>query len=130
MFVDTTFLIDILHGNQRAADFFKKHENTPLFTSEVNVFEVIRGIYRIEQPAGTHLEKANSLLSRFVVFSLDRKAAIKASIIDGRLTREGKKIGELDTLIAGIALSNGVNEIVTENKEHFEKISELKVWTY
>lgn len=42
----------------------------------------------------------------------------------------GKKIGEVDCLIAAVALSNGIEEIVTENRTHFERISNVKVLSY
>lgn len=39
-------------------------------------------------------------------------------------------IDHTDSLIAGIALSNGIKEIVTQNKTHFEQFSELKIHSY
>lgn len=36
----------------------------------------------------------------------------------------------MDTLIAAIALSNGITTIITRNKKHFEQIKELNVVTY
>lgn len=65
-----------------------------------------------------------------MVLPFDRRAALKAGEISGKLSREGKKIGETDCLIAGVALANGITKIITENKEHFEKIPGLRVRTY
>lgn len=129
MFVDTTFLIDFLRGDQQAIEWYASVE-TMVFTSELNIFEFAEGIYRSGRDMPLKFEKLYALVNKMAILPFDRKAALKAAMLSANLTKQGKKIGELDTLIAAIALSNGVNEIVTENKEHFEKIPELKVWTY
>lgn len=130
MFLDSTFLIDFLRGKQKAILFIEKNEFLPLFTSEINVFELIDGVYYEDQMVAQHLEKIFALLARINVLPFDRKAALKAGKISGRLTRDGEKIGELDCLIAGVAISNGISNFVTDNAKHYQKIKELKVIAY
>ncbi|HLC71523.1 MAG TPA: type II toxin-antitoxin system VapC family toxin [Candidatus Nanoarchaeia archaeon] len=130
MFLDSTFLIDFLRGKLKAVSFVEKNEFLPLFTSEINVFELIDGVYYQDQMVAQHLEKIFALLARINVLHFDRKAALKAGEISGRLTRDGEKIGELDCLIAGVALSNGILNFVTDNEKHYRKIKELKVIGY
>jgi len=130
MFLDSTFLIDILRGKPQAISFLQEKQSTPLFTSEVNVFELVEGAYASEEKIQVRLEKVFGLLSRMTVLPLDRKAALKAGELCSRLSREGKTIGEIDCLIAGIALSNGISTILTENKSHFDRIKEIKVISY
>ena len=130
MFIDTTLLIDFLRGEPRAVRMIQKAESNPFFTSEINVFELIDGVYTSSKEVQPHLEKVFALLTKINVLPFDRKAALKAGEISGTLTRAGKKIGETDCLIAGVALANGVSEIITENKAHFDKISGIKVITY
>ena len=130
MFVDTTLLIDLLRGKQEAIEVIRKVESRPLFTSEINVFELIEGVYASNLKVENHLEKVFALLTRITVLPFDRKAALAAGKISGILTKEGKKIGEVDCLIAGVALANGLHEIITENKEHFMRIPGLKIITY
>ncbi len=130
IFVDTTLLIDFLRSKTAAKSFIEKYQSTPLYISEINAFELIEGVYCSASHIPEHLEKVIGLLTLLTILPFDRKAALKAGMISGRLTCEGKKIGEIDCLIAGVAIANGITHIVTANKEHFQKIKELKVFTY
>ena len=130
MFADTTLLIDFLRGKQPAIDLVQEIESKPLFTSEINVFELIDGVYYSGNNVEQHLERVLALLTKLIVLPFDRKSALKAGMISGILTREGKKIGETDCLIAGVALANGITKIITENKEHFERIPGVRIISY
>ena len=130
MFADTTLLVDFLRGDQKAINLIQKVPSAPLFTSEINVFELIDGVYTANWEVQPHLDKVFAMLTKMTVLPFDRKAALKAGMISGMLTKEGKKIGETDCLIAGVALANGIKEFITKNKNHFVKINELKVITY
>ena len=130
MFLDSTFLVDFLRGKQKSLFFMEANESAPLFTSEINVFELIDGIYYGDEKIAQRLEKVFGLLARITVLPFDRKAALKAGEISGKLTRDGEKIGELDCLIAGVAISNGIFVFVTDNEEHYQKIKELNVIVY
>ncbi len=130
MLLDTTFLIDFLRGKKNAINLISHIEKKPLYTTEINVFELITGAYISKQEIKKHLEKIYALLSRINVLSLDRKSSIKAGEIAGKLIKEGKKIHETDCLIAGIALANGITNIVTENKSHYERIKGVKIISY
>jgi predicted nucleic acid-binding protein len=131
MFVDTTLLIDLLRGKQEAINVLQKVEqNETLYTSEINVFELIEGVYIAIREVKEHLEKVFALLSKLVVLPLDRKSAIKAGFISGMLTKKGNKIGETDCLIAGIVIANGITTIITENKAHFDRVPGIEVITY
>lgn len=130
MFLDTTLLIDFLHGKEKAIKVLEKATLYPLFTSEINVFELVQGVYLSPRNLHIQLEKIHGMLTQMIVLPFDRKTALKAGMISGELTKEGKKIGEVDCLIAGVALANGITEILTENKDHFERIKGLKVLSY
>lgn len=130
MFADTTLLVDFLRGKPTALKIVQEAEAKSLVTSEINVYELIEGVYERGINIDEHLGKVLLLLSRLTVFPFDRRAAIKAGIISSNLSKTGKKIGEVDCLIAAVALANGITEIATQNKEHFDKIKELKVFTY
>lgn len=130
MFVDSTALVDFLRGKKEAVNIIEKASMRPLFTSEINVFELVEGVYASRENVQPHLDKIFALLTKMIVLPFDRKAALKSGFISGMLSREGKKIGESDCLIAGVALSNGIREIITENEGHFEKVKGLKVISY
>lgn len=126
--VDTTFIIDLLRNTREAVMKSIELDNeTIVFTTEANVYEVVSGIQQNKEKA---LHDIEVLLSRLTVLPLDHKAAIKSGQISGTLLRSGKMIDDIDCLTAGIILTNGCNTIVTRNKKHFERIAELKVETY
>jgi len=129
-FLDTTFLVDFFRGEEAAIVTMKKMENSPLYTSEINVFELVEGAYIGNRPVGQHLEKIFAVLSLLTVLPFDRKAALKAGMISGSLMKEGTKVGEADCLIAGVALANGISAVVTRNKKDFERMKEIKVIAY
>ena len=131
MLADTTLLIDFLRGKDSAVRMVEEIEMSgTLFTTEINVFELMIGIYAGSENVEVHTQKMLGILSKLVVLSLDRLATIRAAKIAGDLIKTGQKIEGTDSLIAGIALSNGINEIVTRNKSHFDRISGIKVITY
>ncbi len=128
--VDSTVLVDFLRGKEKAVGMLGKGGFVPYYTTEINVFELITGAYMVKTDVKTHLEKVFALLSKMIVLPLDRKATLKAGEIGGMLKKEGMQIEECDCLIAGIALTNGINEVITENKAHFERIDGIKVVSY
>jgi len=70
------------------------------------------------------------LISGMEVFSLTFKEAEKAAELYDKLESKGQLIDDNDILIIGIMLSNGINQIITKNIKHFEKIEEIKVINY
>ncbi len=129
--LDTTFLIDLLRGEQDALAKAKLIEKFRLFTTELNFFEIVVGIYSQKKgDYGAHLLKAEKLFSRLEILPFGHRSAIKAGQIAGELIRKGVQIDSHDCIMAGIALSNNCNIIVTRNKEHFERIKNIKVDCY
>ena len=75
-------------------------------------------------------EKAVRAFARESQFlALDSAATEEASKIMGALLRIGKPINALDVLISGIAVANGVDEIVTSDKDFqtIEKVANISV---
>lgn len=130
MLADTTLLIDFLRGKKEAVAALEKMAVSVLYTTEVNVFELVTGVHIGKKNVKSHLEKVHALIAKMIVLPLDRKASMKAAEIAGKLIKEGKQIEETDCLIAGIALANGISKILTENKKHYERIPGLHVISY
>jgi len=101
-----------------------------LFTTEINVFELITGTYLLETKVKENLEKLNAFLSKLVILEVNRNAAVESGKIAAALIKEGNKIEAIDCLIAGTAIANGIKTIVTRNKAHFERINQIKVISY
>jgi len=98
----SSFLIDFLKNNAAAADKARILEEKSFSISSIGVFEA----------------------------ALDLRAYILSSKISAFLTKEGKAINQSDCLISGTMISNGVNRILTKDKNHFGRIKGIKVISY
>ncbi len=123
-------LIDFLRGKEEAVELINKSQSSVLFTTEINVFELITGTYLLENKVKENLEKLNAFLSKLVILEINRNAAVESGKIAANLIKEGKKIEVTDCLIAGTAIANGIKIIATRNKSHFERINQIKVIDY
>lgn len=130
--LDTTFIIDLLKNRLDALSKFKQIKGEELHTTIINIYEIKAGIQRKFESHIVLRETAifNKLLSSIRVIGLDIKSVGKAAEINGKLTKEGAIIDDLDILITAICLANGCNTIITKNKKHFSRIKGLKVETY
>lgn len=130
--LDTTFIIDLLRGNAEAVDKAGElDKEAELFTTEINVFEVLYGIFRDKNiNKEKELQSARKLFGRLTLLPLKGEATIKSAKIAGELAQKGLTIDPHDCITAGISLSNGVSTVVTKNKAHYQRINELDVETY
>jgi len=125
--LDSTILIDLIRGKEYAIKVIDKNET--FLTTQINMFEVIRGLF-LRKVSKEKFPQVINLFSEIGVLPLDDKAMIKAAEISSQLYHKGNIIDDCDCLIAGIALSNGVEEIITRDAEHFKRIKGIKVETY
>lgn len=126
--VDTTFIIGLLRGDTGTVEKARELDGEGgAATTVVNVFEVSYGVYRSMSDVDRRLEEARRVFSNLDVFPLDSMAAVKAAEIAASLDREGRGVDPFDALVAGIALVNGAESIVTRNVAHFERMPGLVV---
>ena len=133
---DTTFLIDALRKKSEVKSFLTQYPDEVFFTTEINVFELLLGLYsskNLEENSALmqqRLARLDELLSRFQILPFERKEAILSAKVLGKLNRLGQKIEFRDGIIAGIAMSNGITTILTKNIDHYSRIENLQVVTY
>ena len=125
--LDTTFLIDLLRGKEKTIKILRSKE--PLLTTQVNMYEVIRGLFLRDISASRMLD-INELFDNIKVLPLDDNAIIRSAEISADLIKKGQTISDCDCLTAGIALSKGINSIITNNTKHFGRINQLVVESY
>lgn len=119
---DTDVLIDYLMGTQpMASQVLEYSESETLQTSAITCFELLSGAKE-----GKRGDKVRHLVATIPVLPLDREAATRAAAVRQQLTRSGFSIGMADSLIAGIALANGL-PLLTRNRKHFEHVEGLRV---
>lgn len=128
--LDTSFLIDFLRGepNTRAVYIRLKSEGYSFATTSVNAFEIFRGVDKRGRIKGEE-EAVRKLLARLVIWNLDIEAAERCSRIYSELEKTGKPIGVNDCFTAAIAITQGCQKIVSDDK-HFERISGIERITF
>ncbi len=117
---DTDVLIDYLAGIEPVSNQIAAYISADLLkTSTINCFELLSGVRD-----GKRGDRVRRLVQLLPVVSLDRASAEQAATIRQRLECSGVPIGMGDSLIAGIALANGL-PLFTRNRRHFERIDGL-----
>jgi predicted nucleic acid-binding protein len=125
--LDSCFLIDALKGKPETNKLLKSGRQ--LYTSQINMYEVIKGLF-LRNISGSKYLEALELFKNINVVSLDDDAIIKSAEISAELIKKGQEIQDADCITAGVALSKGINTIITRNAEHFRRIKGIKVETY
>lgn len=128
MLFDTTFLIDYEREVKRsrpgpAHGFLVQRPNAPLYISIISVGEFGEGF------APTQQQDCRACLQHYTVLDLDRDIAWVASQIARQLRFSGTTIGENDVWIAATALHHNL-ALVTNNAQHFQRVSGLQVAGY
>jgi predicted nucleic acid-binding protein len=129
--LDTTLLVDFMRRKPEAQQVVQRMEDTEerRATTEVNAFELTEGAFpegKLHRAKFAHVQQ---VLGRLDVLGLDRAGALRAAEVAAGLRAEGRMIGILDVLVAGIALASGFDTIVTRD-EDFRHVPGLRVETY
>lgn len=127
--LDTTFIIDLLNGKIKD-NKIRELESDSLCVTHLNTYEVFLGIFHLGKNLKIRTDEAKALFSRLHLLEMNETSAITAARIRAHLLKIGKEIDDIDCLLAGIALENGITTIVTKNKDHFERIPGISVETY
>lgn len=99
-----------------------------LVFTELTRYEVMRGL--IAAKATRQLVGFEQLCRLHRIVPFDEMAVRKSAEIWAELRARGEPIGEVDTMIAGVALAQGL-AVVSRNIVHFSRVSGLIVldWT-
>lgn len=127
--LDSSALIDLFRGEMGIRDLFKNLDDK-LFTTYLNYFEILTGINLENESHQEEFKYFENLFQEIILLNLSKESCKSSSSIFWDLKKSGKMIGQVDCMIAGILLSNGVNKIITRNTKHFENIKGLKVISY
>jgi tRNA(fMet)-specific endonuclease VapC len=123
--VDTDFLIDLSNREEKAVEKLKEisASGDTVYTTTISMGEYYTGAYRSSNKE-IRVAKAREFLKAFVPMTIDHESAR----LWGQLSAElrSNTIGDLDLLIASIALSNK-QVLLTRNKKHFERVPGLQV---
>jgi tRNA(fMet)-specific endonuclease VapC len=102
---------------------FEKHRET-LNVSVITAAELRFGAEKAARPKLTELVEA--YLDRLAILDWTNEVTHHYARIRTELERSGKRIGNMDLLIAAHAVSHGMT-VVTNNLKHFSNVPGLKV---
>lgn len=130
MILDTTFIIDIMNNDSKAIEKLRELQKRgeAQIISSISIFELFSGLGKSIKPEKEKMKIIQALRGQLIAH-FDQDAAEKAGFIDGNLRKEGRIIGPLDTMIAGVALVKK-EKILTRNLKDFERIPGLEVERY
>lgn len=96
------------------------------FTSSVTLGELLYGAHRSSRTAALLERIEETLLQELPILPFDAAAARRYGELRAELERRGTPIGDADTRVASIALSQGLT-VVTGNERHFKQVPGLEI---
>lgn len=123
--LDASLLIGYANGEQSAADYLERNDDTVFGAPTVVLSEVYTGLLRTTDMSRQEV-KAKYGWVRTVPFT--DEAAVETAAIRSTLSSRGQKINLSDTYIAGTARAFDV-PLVTADGD-FEKVDDLEVENY
>ncbi|MDM8520219.1 type II toxin-antitoxin system VapC family toxin [Anaerolineales bacterium HSG6] len=120
--LDTNIVIAYLNGNQSVAEQLKNY--LPDVAISMPVWAELRYGARASVKATENLQKLDYLLQVIDLVDFDRTCADQYSHIRLALRKKGRPTGEMDLLIASIAMAHEAI-LVTHNTKHFQHIDNL-----
>jgi predicted nucleic acid-binding protein len=126
VFVDTSIIVDVDRGKQDVIELCKKLTGTnSAFISTVSVSEILTGSY-LRKDYKTAIKKAEKVLGQFRWIPLNGEATKIVAELNAYLISKGQPIEYQDVAIAASFLMESCDILLTENKEHFERLPNLK----
>jgi len=122
--LDTNVLVDYLRKNVRInEDILESGAGISILTQG----ELYYGAFKSKAPE-VNLVLIDDMISEygFPVIDIDDKAVLEYARVKANLEEKGKRLEDLDLLIAASALSIKLT-LVTRNVKHFERIKGLKL---
>jgi tRNA(fMet)-specific endonuclease VapC len=124
--VDTNILSLFFRGHPQVVAKFQAYlaEYDTISLSIISYYEVVSGLRH--RDAQKQLEQFLEFSSQNTILPLTQEAADVAANLYADLRKKGQPIDDIDLLIAGTAIANGL-VVVTQNRKHFDRIMGLEV---
>ncbi len=126
VFVDTSIIVDIDRGKQDVIALCKQLTSTnSAYISTVSISEILTGSY-LRKDYTAAIKKAEKVLSQFRWVTLNGEVAKIVAELNAYLISKGQPIEYQDIAIAASFLLECCDVLLTENKDHFERLPNLK----
>ena len=122
--LDTSFLIDYLHGRDHALSFLEARPNAEYVVPTLALWELYAGAERSDKQ-GDSIAAIDDSLDWIDVIGFSRSAAQEGARIRARLFDQGKQTNAVDVLIAGVALDHSADLVATDRD--FDNVDGLNV---
>ena len=116
--LDTSALIDLFRGSDQIRDFVAEDSATTM----ISCYEIFAGVNH--RKARREEQFFRRFFSEMEILDFDMRAAEKAGEIMAQLLTQGTPVNTLDVLIAGTAITNGAERLISRDRD-FEKISQV-----
>lgn len=123
--LDTDFIVALLRKNRDAEEKLRAlvKSNDRLTTTPITASELFKGAYASMNPA-KEASRVRDILSYLELLDYSVDACERFGKIVNELKKGGVLIGDLDTIVASIALTHN-QHLLTKNTKHFENIHGL-----
>jgi len=121
--LDTNIISFYLKGDERLKEKVLNNIES-IAISIISYYEIVSGLQSIN--AAKRINEFDKFCALIDIFNLDKQSILASCKIYSTLKKSGKLIDDIDILIAGVAKSNDFI-VVTDNKQHFERIEGLTV---
>ena len=130
--IDSNILIDVLKKKQNVIAALENYRDEGVGISVLSIYEIKIGIFvlRDEDPkfnAERRLDELEKLMEMCDVFSVDPEIASRGSEIIADLIVKGQIIDPIDVLIGSTCICRNGSAVLTQNKDHFDRIPDLTV---
>lgn len=128
--LDTSFLVALIRRDSKAEKKLEEYvtSEAKLSTTPITVCELFKGAYRSKR-RDAEVRKIRGMLTHLEILKFSVEACERYGKLVNDLQLMGTPIGDLDAMIASLALT--FNEpLVTLDKRHFEKVPSLIVETW
>jgi len=124
---ETDFLVALIRKDGKAIAKLKElaESGERFATTPINAAELFKGAYRSKN-VNENLRKVRGILARLDLLDFNLTASDIYGQMSSDLERRGEPIGEMDALIASIALAHN-ERVVTRNTRHFSRVKGLEV---
>ena len=128
--MDTTFLLDLMRGRERAVDLLERieDEGAAIAIATTTLAEFTRGLQTTSLPAAEKRRVADVVRGR-PILPFDAPAAERAGELDAALWARGEAIDPEDAAVAGIALARD-EVLLTRRAREFGRVDGLRLRTY